>query len=187
MDLDALETVNSDVLGWITIPDSPISYPMVQGADNQYYLTRTWDKQHNSAGAIFLDWHVQADFSDFNTIIYGHRMRNNSMFGSLKSYRDAEYWRTHPDLYITTPEGVSRYRIFAAYEVSVLGTAYQMAFEDEDSRRDFLALCAEQSVIDTGTVPAPEDPVVTLSTCTGGSYANRWVVQATLAETFPAE
>lgn len=188
MDLNALEEVNSDVLGWITIPDTPISYPLVQAADNQYYLERAWDKTANAAGSIFLDWHVQPDFSDFNTVIYGHRMRNNSMFGSLKHYNKADYWAAHPEVFLTTEAGVARYEIFAAYEVSVLGTTYQMdGFDDAADRQAFLDFCVKQSVIDTGVVPTPDTPILTLSTCTGNGYSTRWVVQAALAETYTCD
>jgi hypothetical protein len=81
-------------LGWILIPDSPISYPMVQGNNNSYYLKRTWRGNSSVVGAIFLDAQCDDDFSDFNTIIYGHRMNNGSMFAGLAKYKNYSYYKS---------------------------------------------------------------------------------------------
>ena len=86
MDFSALREVNSDVLGWILIPGSNVSYPIVQGSDNSYYLNHTWKKTRNSVGAIFMECRNSRDLSDFNTIVYGHRMNNRSMFGNGPSH-----------------------------------------------------------------------------------------------------
>ena len=83
LDLGALRRTNPDVLGWISIPGTQLDYPVLQSEDNQYYLTRTWEKQRNSAGSVFLECQLSGDFSEFNTILYGHNMKNGSMFGSL--------------------------------------------------------------------------------------------------------
>ena len=96
MDFAALQEVNSDVLGWILIPNTVISYPLVQGNNNQYYLNHTWKKWTSVVGAIFLECQNSPDFSDFNTVIYGHRMNNGSMFASLKNYKKQSYWASHP-------------------------------------------------------------------------------------------
>ena len=93
LDLAALQGVNPDVKGWIVIPDTPLSYPLLQGGNNQYYLNHTWQGNRNPMGAIFLD--SNAGPGDFSTLIYGHRMHNETMFGSLAEYRDLEYWRAH--------------------------------------------------------------------------------------------
>ena len=84
IDLAALQAVNADVLGWLSIPDTAISYPLVQGADNDYYLAHTWNRSSSAVGAIFMDARCASDRSGFNTVIYGHRMNNGSMFASLK-------------------------------------------------------------------------------------------------------
>ena len=77
----------SDVIGWIAIPGTEISYPLVQGTDSDYYLTHTWNQNSSAVGAIFMDCRCSADFSGFNTIVYGHRMNNGSMFAALKHYK----------------------------------------------------------------------------------------------------
>ena len=179
-DIDALREVNSDVLGWIEIPGTAISYPLVQGTDNQYYLEHTWKKEASSVGSIFLEAKSSADLSDFNTVVYGHRMLNGSMFASLKYYKDQSYWAEHPYVYITDGQVCRRYEIFAAYEVSITGTTYQIVFPDEESKQAFLDTCTGWSVIDTDVTPTVQDQILTLSTCTGNGHATRWVVQAVL-------
>lgn len=187
MDFSALREVNHDVLGWILIPGTNLSYPLVQGDDNSYYLNHTWRRGRNSVGAIFLECTNRADLSDFNTIIYGHRMNNRSMFGTLKYYKDQSYWAKHPSLYITDDNGSHKYQIFAAYEVSVEGDTYQTSFSSDAAKQRFLDFCLEQSVIDTGITPTTYDKVITLSTCTGNGHATRWVVQGVLKGEVPPD
>ena len=178
MDFAALRQVNSDVLGWILIPDTFVSYPFLQGADNDYYLDHTWRKTINSVGAIFMEQINSADLSDFNTILYGHRMNNRSMFGALQFFADQSYWAAHPYVYITDDSGSRRYDIFAAYEVSTAGDTYRIGFSGDQDRQSFLDFCLAQSVIDTGVTPTVYDSILTLSTCTGSGHDTRWVVQA---------
>lgn len=187
MDFSALREVNSDVLGWILIPGTNLSYPLLQGDDNQYYLNHTWRKSYNSVGAIFMECRNSADLSDFNTIIYGHRMNNRSMFGILHQYTSQNYWKSHPYIYITDDNGSHRYQVFAAYEVSTSGAAYQIGFSGDASKQAFLDACLSQSVINTGVTPHVYDKILTLSTCTGDGHATRWVVQAVLPGTPPAQ
>lgn len=187
MDFTALREVNEDVVGWILIPGTPVSYPLVQGEDNQYYLKRTWKKWTSVVGSIFLESANSRDLSDFNTIIYGHRMNNGSMFASLKHYKKQSYWQAHPAVYITDDSGSHKYEIFAAYEVSTEGDTYRLGFSGDDSKQAFLDDCTAQSVIDTGVTPHTYDKVLTLSTCTGNGHATRWVVQAVLPGEAPAE
>lgn len=123
-DLSALQQVSEDVLGWICIPDTPFSYPLLQAEDNQTYLTRAWDGTPNSSGSVFLECKSSPDFSDFNTIVYGHHMKNDSIFGSLRYYRDQAYLESHPCVYIVTAGDVRRYEIFSAYETPVVSSTY---------------------------------------------------------------
>ena len=181
VDLAALREVNPDVVGWIVIPGTKVEYPLMQGEDNDYYLKHTWKKKASSAGSIFLEKTISPDLSDFNTIVYGHRMINNSMFGSLKYYKKQTYWAEHPYVYIVDDAGVHRYEIFSAYEASVKGYTYQISFADETGKETFLDKCMGWSVIETGVTPTIRDRILTLSTCTGTGYETRWVVQARLA------
>lgn len=176
--LEQLRSVNEDVLGWIQIPETKLEYPLMLGEDNNEYLKTSWDGKANVAGSIFLEQVNDKNFRHFNTVIYGHRMKDGSMFGSLKYYSDENYWKKHPYVYIVDDGGVHRYEIFAAYEASLERSTYQVGFADEESRQKFLEDCMGYSDIDTGVIPEADDRIITLSTCTGTGYESRWVVQA---------
>ena len=178
MDFSALRQQNPDVLGWILIPGTRVSYPVVQGTGNSYYLDHTWRGGKNSVGAIFMECRNSGDLSDFNTIIYGHRMNNRSMFGTLSQYKSRSYWQAHPYVYLTDDSGTHRYEIFAAGEVSVDSDVYRLGLRSDSSRQSFLDSCLALSALNTGVTPHTYDKVLTLSTCTGNGHATRWVVQA---------
>ena len=185
MDFRALREVNDEVLGWILIPQTRLSYPVVQGDDNKYYLDRTWKKTRNSVGAIFMECTNSRDLSDFHTIIYGHRMNNRSMFGILLNYDDEAYYQKHPTVYLTDDNGTRAYEIFAAYEVGVTEPTYRLGLDTPELRTAFLEYCTKQSVIETGVIPDIDDQILTLSTCTGDGHDTRWVVQAVLKHEEP--
>lgn len=176
--LEPLREVNEDVLGWIVIPDTKLDYPLMRGEDNDYYLKRNWEGKSNVAGSIFMEQLNDKDFRHFNTVIYGHRMKNGTMFGSLKNYASKSYWEKHPYLYILDDAGVHRYEIFSVYEATLEENTYQIGFADDESKQTFIDNCIGYSDIDTGVVPTVEDRIITLSTCIGAGYDSRWVVQA---------
>lgn len=178
MDFAALRQVNSEVLGWIIIPDTGISYPLMHHANNQYYLGHNWKGGASRVGSIFLEATNSRSLGDFNTIVYGHRMNNGSMFTPLQKFQKQDFWAAHPSVYITCDAGSLRYDIFAAYEVSTEGMTYSLGFSGDKAKQRFIDFCLEQSVIDTGIVPEVQDYILTLSTCTGHGHATRWVVQA---------
>jgi len=181
VDLEELRRVNPDVVGWIFIPDTELSYPLMQGNDNQYYLNHTWKKVRNAAGAIYLDYRNNSDMSDFNSIIYGHRMSSSGMFHSLRYYREQSYFEAHPYIYIVTDEGVLRYDIFTAYEAdAVNGHTYRLGLKEAEGQQAYINYCSRRSVVETGVTPEPGEHIITLSTCigSGAGYESRWVVQA---------
>lgn len=180
INLDALRQVNPDVIGWILIPDTEINYPLLQGEDNDYYLNHTWKGQKNSVGSVFLECQNSPDLMDYNTIIYGHNMRDGSMFADIRNYAVKDYWKSNPFVYIITDAGVYRYDVFAAYKADLEGLTFGLAFEGEDSRNNFLRYIRRESDFDTGIVPEPNDRILTLSTCYGNTNESRWVVQARL-------
>lgn len=184
VDLDGLRQTSSDVLGWISIPGTQLDYPFLQGEDNQYYLNHTWQGKRNAAGSVFLECKVNPQFSDFNTIIYAHNMKNGSMFGSLRQYRTQSHYEANPSIYIMDDSGLRRYEIFAAFEAEVVGYTYRLDVNTPEKKQAFLDYSAQRSVLETDVVPTVEDRVITLSTCTGNGYDHRWVVQAVLTGTF---
>lgn len=178
MDFSALQEVNDDVLGWILIPWTKISYPVVQGNDNSYYLNHTWRNTSSSVGAIFMDYRCSQDLNDFNTILYGHRMNNGSMFAGLKYYKQKSYYREHPVIYLTTDRGSFQYEIFSVYEGSPSGESYRLGLKNTASKQAFLDAAVEASLYDTGVTPTVNDYILTLSTCTGNGHSKRLIVHA---------
>lgn len=178
IDLAALRETNEDVTGWIWIPGTEISYPILRAEDNDYYLTHTWKKERSAVGAIFLDYRTGE--ADFNTLIYGHRMRNGSMFAELKYYKTIEKWQLCPDVYLLDDTGVRRWRIFAAYEAETDAPVYTPGELTEKQKEAVLNYALTKTWINTGVRPTTEDRILTLVTCTGDGYDSRWIVQAVL-------
>lgn len=178
MNIEALQEKNPDVLGWIMIPDSKLSYPLLQGEDNEYYLNHTWEHEASNAGSIFLEHMVSGDLSDYNTIVYGHRMRDRSMLGNLVYFEEPEYLEAHPYVYIVNDEGCHVYRVFSAHEAGVTTLTYRIGEMNEEERQEYIDWSLEHSVIETEAEPTVENRILTLVTCTGKGYDARWVVQA---------
>lgn len=180
VDLEALRRVNPQVIGWIFLPGTNIDYPLVQGEDNQYYLEHTWDHEASAVGAVFMEATNAPDFSDYSTIVYAHNLRAGTMFSALHNYKDQAFWKENPYVYIVSDGGVFRYAIYAAYEADVTGATYWRDVDSDLRRQEYVAYGLSLSVLDTGIRPTTETPVLTLSTCTGYTYARRWVIQAVL-------
>lgn len=177
IDLDALQKINSEAIGWIEIPDTIISYPMVHSTDNLYYLSHTFRKESNKSGSIFLETSNRADFSDLHTIIYGHNMKNGSMFAGLKDYSSKSFQTTHPYVYIDLSDGSHCYQIFSCHEASVSDNCYTIGYKQDDVYAAFLESLQSASLYDTGVEVSTEDSVITLSTCTKNG-TKRFVVHA---------
>lgn len=176
MDVEALRQVNPEVLGWLWLPNTQISYPLMQGTDNEYYLHNTWKNEPNELGAIFLDHRSAPDFSDFNTLIYGHRMQSDAMFATLRFYAEQAHWESAPLVYVRAGDTVYTFTIFAAYEAPVTQPLYLPALTDAAQIDAVLQYAQEASVLDTGLTPGAEEHILTLVTCTGHGHASRWIV-----------
>lgn len=184
IDLEALRAINEDIVGWIEIPGTDLSYPLTQGTDNQYYLSHNWKGEASSGGSVFLECKSSPDLTDYHTIIYAHRMRNDTMFGILRYYEEIDFWREHPDFYVAVNDGVYHYSIFSAQEVSADGIVYRLDMTESHLEKEFIQYCTENSVFDTEVIPEPADHILTLSTCTGRGHTARWVVHGVLREIF---
>lgn len=181
MDLDALRAVNPEVAGWLDIP-GVLSYPLLHTQNNQFYLDHSWNGGYNVCGSIFLECTNSPDFLDFHTLVYGHRMDNDSMFGVLRFYEDQSFWQEHPYFYIADGTLVREYEIFAAFEADVTGLVYRLDLEEH--KQDFIDYCLECSTIQTNIIPAEDDAFVTLSTCPRSGYDQRLVVMGRLVEVY---
>lgn len=180
IDLASLQEVNPDVIGWIRIPGTKVDYPLLQGQDNDYYLKHTWDGKENSVGSIFMEHRNSPDFTDFNTILYGHNMNDGSMFANIRRYSTDWYRQRHPYVYIATAAGVYRYEVFSSYQAAVDSPAYGLSFHQDKTKADFLGTSIRDTQADFGVRPELTDRVLTLSTCSGVGYSHRWVLHARL-------
>ena len=113
VDFAALEGVNSDIVAWLYGADTGLNYPIVQAEDNDYYLYRLLDGTWNKNGTIFMDYVNRSDFSDQNTLVYGHHMKSGAMFGALVQYKKQEFYDAHPYLYLYTPQQSYRLDLIA--------------------------------------------------------------------------
>lgn len=176
IDFDGLLSLNKDIIGWLNVEALEISYPLAQGEDNDYYLHNTFQNTPNIAGCIFLDCENKKDFSDRNSVIYGHNMKNGSMFGKLKKFKEEGVFEKSPYFWIYTPEKIYKYEIFACHEVGYTSKTYQLTFADNQDFMDYIKEAFDHSVIQSKASVSTEDTVVTLSTCTGNE-TTRFIVQ----------
>lgn len=177
IDFASLQAINPEAIGWIEIPGTIISYPIVHTTDNSYYLSHTFRKTENKAGSIFLETSNQADFSDLHTIIYGHNMKNGSMFAGLKSYSSQSYLSEHPYVFIDLQDGSHCYQIFSCHEADTSDNCYTIGYEPDEVYTTFLESLKASSLYDTGVDVDLNDSVITLSTCTRNG-SKRFVVHA---------
>lgn len=185
VDFDALKSVNDEVIGWIYIEAlDGVSYPVVQADDNETYLHTTYEGNYNFAGTIFVDYENSSDFSDCNTLVYGHNMKNGSMFGNLDEFvKKPEVYARSKYFWILTPEADYRYEIVSAYTTGVSSVTYTLFKGPGKEFQDYLETIKSYSAIDTTVRELTiKDRIVTLSTCTGNS-ATRFVVQGVCVDT----
>jgi sortase B len=156
--------INPDYAGWISIDGTPVNYPVVRGADNDSYLNKTFSGGKNAAGSIFFDYRCSGGFDDPVSVIYGHSMKDGSMFAGIKRYLDPDYMDKHPVIDITGPGGDKlTYRVFSA---QVLHLTELMDFTD-DYAADYLASQAPFENLNRFLI---------LSTCVGSPYTNSRVL-----------
>lgn len=179
VDFTKLKEINTDVCGWIYAEAIPeISYPIVQGKDNEYYLHRTYEKNDNFAGSIFIDCDNNSDFNNCNTIIYGHNMKNGSMFGQLSEFKNRETYQKSKYIWILTPEETYKYEIFSAYVTPIKTETYTLIKGPGEEQKAYAEKMRALSEIDTERKTFDiRDKIITLSTCTGNENT-RYVVQA---------
>ena len=186
---DELQEMNEDVTGWIAFDELKISYPLMHPEDNLYYLTHTFSRTENKAGSIFMDAGNTADMTDFHTIIYGHNMKNGSMFGLLKKYYDEEFYDGNEFFTIYTGDKAYRYEIFSAHTVPETDEIYTIWYTPDENNVEYGAFVDQMkrtSWYDTGVDILHSDKVVTLSTCTA-TDDKRFVVHGKLVAMYVTE
>lgn len=165
IDFDALRGVNPDVAAWLLAEGSTIDYPVVQGRDNDYYLTHLFNREKNKLGTLFVDYRNSGDFSGKNTIIYGHNMKDGSMFSSLTQYKAQSYYDNLPTMRLYTPEGDYTLALFAGIEADGSEDFVRFAFADDADFLAYIDAVRAQSTFKSRVGIQPQDRIVTLYTC----------------------
>ena len=185
IDFAALQEQNPEVYAWIQIQDTNIDYPILQReGDNGYYLNHTIDGEQKTEGSIFTEDYNSKDFEDPNTVIYGHDMKNGSMFQNLLNYQDKDFFDKHKDVIIYTPDTIRHYKAFAAYLYDDRHLMQSFDFNIKSVYQAYLdsifAIRDMSAQIDTAQQVSADDKIITLSTCYGSQSDKRFLVQAAL-------
>ena len=180
VDFTSLRTANSDIIAWLTIPDTAIDYPVMQAADNQYYLHYDVDKKENKNGAPFLDYRAHADFSDFNNVIYGHHMRSGRMFQNLVKFKEKAFFDSHTAGTLYTPNQTWRLGIFAVAVTPEHSAWYDNTLFSIAKKEAHLQMMQKTAMYYRDIGVTADDRIVLLSTCSYEYNGARLVVAARL-------
>lgn len=171
VDFEKLKKANPEIYAWINIPNTKVDYPVLQSEkSNGYYLNRTIDGSWSAYGSIYTENYNNKDFSDFNTLLYGHNMRNGRMFGSLKKFRDASFFKENRYINVYMENRILKYEIFAACTWDNLHILANRNFDIEENRTAYIeeifAVRGMNSHIKKDIKVTAQDRIITLSTCT---------------------
>ena len=170
-----------DVKAWLYSKGTMINYPVAQGKGDDWYLHHTLDGKWNGAGTLFIDQNNDRPFEDFLTIIYGHHMRDGSMFGSLVKYRDEEYYKKHKKLRLYTPEQKYDLVVIGVCTIPAISDMYRYDLEDDAAKEAYISLIEQISETACDDHASAADRIVMLSTCTYEFNDARLVVFGKLA------
>ena len=185
VDFELLKEQNSDTVAWIRFDEpSVISYPVVKSHDNNEYLTKTFSANDNKLGTIFMDMNNSADFSDRNTMIYGHNMKiGGEMFSQLNEYADESFCKEYPYFYIYTPDNKElKYQVFSAGVVKDTADNYKLTYASDAEFMEYLTLCQNSSNYSVDVELNADSKIVSLSTCTNVRDDERFLLQGVLIE-----
>ena len=191
----ALLDMNGDYTCWLYCAGMNIDYPVVHGADNDRYLSTMFNGEKNASGTLFIDYRNLHDFQDPNTLIYGHHMRNEGMFGQLDEFAAQAFYASHPYMLVMSGKEISILELFAGYTTSSTDHCYDIAISDEEDMATFVAEAKRKSNFVTAVEVLPTDRLITLSTCAYSFENARFIVIGRLlplwqlpeGEVFPPE
>jgi len=185
VDFEKLQKENPDIYAWITIPDTEIDYPVLQSeSDDTYYLNHTVEKKKGLPGSIYSESQNRKDFSDPNTVLYGHNMKNGSMFAGLHKFSDEDYMTEHQKVIIYTPEHILTYKVFAAVVYDNRHILNCFDYSKISGKKEFLQSLKDSrnlSNIYIDTNIDEGDRLLTLSTCNSNTE-QRFIVEAVLTD-----
>jgi len=183
-------TGNPDIVGFLFVEGTNITNVILQGQNNSFYLNRDMFGNHNINGSVFMDFRNSPDFTDPNTILYGHNMNNGTMFHNVRYYMNREFFEAHSHIKVFTDDRLFIYEIFSTFSTRV-DRAYRMdfdyiqvVFENEEEFGDLVDEMMRRRMFETGAVASGEDRILVLSTCTNVNRNTRYVVVARLMAEF---
>lgn len=175
VDFDGLRSMNGECVGWIYIPDTSVSYPVMQTSNNSKYLDTLPDGTKHKAGSIFMDFRNDSRLTDGNIVIYGHRLESGSMFSPLRKYEKRSFFDEHRYVYYLTPDGDYKITVIACATVDAWGEAYEL-YENRTELHNYLRSILGRAHVSASVDPDQIDRIVTLSTCTGQSGTRTIVI-----------
>ena len=166
MDFAKLKEINGDIIGWLFGEGTNIDYPVLQSSDNDYYLDHLYNREANSSGSLFADYNNSSDFSDRNTVIYGHHMANGSMFGSLELYRDQDYYDSAPTMMLYTPDGDYLVELICGTDEDGYDDGFfSFEFKNEEEFQQYVDSFRARSTFQSNVVVQPGDRLISMCTC----------------------
>lgn len=176
VDFDALRAINPDIVAWLICEGTDINYPIVQGSDNAYYLKHLFNGKYNGAGCLFVDSNNEPGFIDHNTVIYGHNMKNKTMFSVLMEYKTQAFYDEHPQMFLVTPEGNYTIELFAGYVANTEEDSWKLWFSSNSEFEEWIIKTKDRSTFSSNLEVSTSDRFVTLSTCSYEFSDARYVV-----------
>ncbi len=164
VDFASLKKENPDTVAWIFIRDTVINYPIMKGKDNRFYLKHMFNKKYNSKGSVFIDYRCVNPFEDFNTIVYGHRVKDGSMFEDLTKYKKKAFYKNHKKVFLATEDQKYDAEVVSVFSIKASDPLYKISFTEEE-KQEYIDAIKSKSMYDIDVEVTPEDKLVMLSTC----------------------
>lgn len=193
IDFEGLQAINPEIYAWIEVPGTKINYPILQheGEDQSFYLTRDMYGERSQAGSIYTEDYNNKDFQDYHTVLYGHNMKNGSMFHNVRYFAEREFFDEHHELFIYMPGKILRYEIITCYEYDDRHLLSLFDYDDKEGFAEYIEKIMNPrsmyTMVREGQEVTTEDKLVTLSTCIANKPNNRRLLQAVLVEELDAE
>ena len=169
-----------DYRGWIKVDNTNIDYPIVQGKDNSFYLDKDINKNYVSSGSIFMNY-LNNGFNDENTVLFGHHMRNKTMFAQLKKYKEKEFFYGNNNIEIEIKDGKTlKYKVFSVYVTDANDNYIKTNFDNKSEYKEFLDKIKNKSIYKSDINVDENDKIITLSTCSYEFDDARMVVHGKL-------
>lgn len=176
MDFSRLKEINPDIIGWIRLEGTSIDYPIVRTDNNDYYLDHLYNGEWNSNGSIFIDYRNTGDFTDRNTVIYGHHMKNGMMFHALEKYKHQEFYDANPTMTLLTPDGDYTVELICGTIEDGNSQFVEFDFDSEDTFNNYMEGFRSRSTFVSDVELQPGDRIVSLCTCSYERANARYMV-----------